>query len=103
MNQSELHNDMKETFNKCLDIAKKKNDDYADEADPFANFRGSEIAGVPAERGILIRMMDKMNRIGNGLQKEFQVEDERMDDTIEDLINYAAILKAYLNHEVSDE
>ena len=92
-----LLNDMIETFNKCFSTAIAKNNDYGgSNNDPFANFRNSTIAGVTVEKGILVRLMDKMSRISTLLDKEGMVKDESINDTIEDAINYLAILKAYI-------
>lgn len=89
---------MAETFNTCLLTAIAKNNDYGgSNNDPFANFRNSTIAGVSVEKGILVRLMDKMSRVSTLLDKEAMVKDEAITDTIEDAINYLAIMKAYIN------
>lgn len=90
--------DMEATFVKCLNMVKIKNNDYSGEkaVDPFTNFRKSEAIGVRTEKGILVRMMDKMSRISNLIDQDAQVKSEKIEDTLEDLINYAAILKSYL-------
>jgi len=91
---------MEETFNKCLSIAKAKNNDYGGSSKtPFANFENSTLAGVSVECGILVRLMDKMSRISTLLVREAKVKDESIIDTIEDAVNYLAILKAYINHK----
>lgn len=91
-----LLDDMEKTFSDCLATAVRKNHDYGgSNKDPYANFRNSTIAGVPVERGILVRLMDKMSRISTLLDKEGMVKDEAVDDTIDDAINYLAILKSY--------
>jgi hypothetical protein len=91
-----LLEDMEKTFADCLATAVRKNHDYGgSNKDPYANFRNSTIAGVPVERGILVRLMDKMSRISTLLDKEGMVKDEAVDDTIDDAINYLAILKSY--------
>ena len=85
------------TFSNCLETAKRKNNDYGgDNSNPYANFSNSTIVGVPTEKGILVRMMDKVSRISTLLEKESQVKDEAIEDTLDDLINYTAILKSYL-------
>jgi hypothetical protein len=85
------------TFSNCLETAKRKNNDYGGvDSDPYANFSNSTIVGVPIEKGILVRMMDKVSRISTLLEKESQVKDEAIEDTLDDLINYTAILKSYL-------
>jgi hypothetical protein len=93
-----LLQDMANTFERCLSTAVRKNNDYGgSNNDPFANFRNSTIAGVSVEKGILVRLMDKMSRVSTLLDKEAMVKDEAITDTIEDAINYLAILKAYIN------
>lgn len=89
--------DMEETFDLCLATAKKKNADYAGD-DAFKNFRGSTFVGVDPARAILVRMMDKMSRVSNLLEKEAQVADESIGDTLLDIANYAVILKSYIKN-----
>lgn len=92
--------DIKETFEKCLSVVIAKNKDYSGEVnvdnDPFKNMKGSSFVGVDVERGALVRMMDKMGRISSLLGQKANVKDEAIEDTLDDLINYAAILKSYL-------
>ena len=96
-----LLDDMEEIFNNCLSIARNKNNDYAgkEAVNPFANFKGSEIVGVSVEKGILVRLMDKMKRVSNLLSQEAMVKDESIDDTLNDMINYVAILKSYIKQK----
>lgn len=93
---NKLIQSMETTFNQCILTAIDKNHDYSSNTDPFKNFKSSEFVGVPVERAILVRMMDKMARISNGLNSELLVKDETIHDTLMDIINYSAILKAYL-------
>lgn len=98
MNSSQFIESLIQTFGDCIDTAKKKNQDYAGDADPFANFSKVETFGIcSVETGILVRITDKMARISNLLtsDKDPAVLDESVDDTIMDAINYFAILKAY--------
>lgn len=88
---------MAHTFEECLDLSKRKNADYAGEDDPFANFRATEVVGVSLQRGILVRMMDKIKRASNLLDRPPQVASESLNDTLLDIINYAAILRASLS------
>ncbi len=95
-----LLEDMDATFKKCMETAIAKNSDYGGSTDdPYANFRNSTIARVPVEKGIMVRMMDKISRISTLMDKEAQVKDEAIEDTLMDLINYAAILKSYLKNK----
>jgi len=85
---------------KDIEIVKNKNGDYADCEDPFQNFRMVEDSGLmTVEEGIAVRMSDKMQRIFNLLDKEAEVDDETLEDTLSDLRNYANILQVYLNWE----
>ena len=97
MTQEQFFKDLENTFSECLQTARRKNADYSKEGDPFANFKNVEVLGIcSVETGILTRMTDKIARISNLTKQEAQVKDESIKDTLMDLINYAAILKAYL-------
>ena len=94
---------LERTFSNCLDTAKRKNNDYGGvDSNPYANFSNSTIVGVSIEKGILVRMMDKVSRISTLLEKESQVKDEAIEDTLDDLVNYTAILKSYLMDKKKD-
>lgn len=90
-----------EIFKKCVDIMKKKNADYSNsDANAFRNFQAIEQLGiVDAKTGMLVRMTDKFMRIRTLLTNEPQVKTESIRDTIEDFINYLAILHAYITAE----
>ena len=89
-----------ETFNKCYEILEKKNEDYSgDDQDPFKNFKNSITVGVAPERGVLVRIMDKIQRVSNLIDKEPNVLEESIDDTLIDLINYSVILKIFLKQK----
>lgn len=91
-----LLNSLESTFKSCLETARKKNEDYGGlDNDPFKNFRNSNVVGVSVEKGILVRLMDKMSRVSTLLEKDSKVKEESIEDTIDDAINYLGILKAY--------
>ena len=101
-NENPLLKDMADTFSACLETAKRKNADYAGKGqDPYRNFRNSSIVGVPPQQGVMVRLMDKMSRIGNLLNTEAAVKDEAVEDTIDDAINYLAILKSMRKQKVN--
>jgi hypothetical protein len=81
------------------ELSKAKNHDYAGAggAFPFANFERCEMLGVTTTtRGFLVRMTDKLSRIIEFARTgTFAVQDEKLEDTIKDLINYACLLYAY--------
>lgn len=82
-----------ETCQKGRDIMRAKNHDYtAGSKDPFANFRATEAIGVPAVKGILTRMLDKMQRIRSfAEQGELKVPGETVEDAFVDLVNYSIL------------
>lgn len=86
------------TFQQCLDIVKRKNADYGNEGDPFKNFNMSVQVGVTPERGVLVRTSDKISRISNLLDRSPEVGTESIYDSIDDAINYLAILKQMIKH-----
>jgi hypothetical protein len=89
-------NDLEELARAEIATARKKNADYANSDDPFANFKLCERLGVSIERGMLVRMSDKLMRAANLLDRDPAVADESIDDTLGDLSNYARILRVWL-------
>lgn len=86
---------VEETFEECLKILVKKNGDYGADNDPYRNFRFAEQLGIGVEKAIMVRMADKLARVSTLLDKKASVSDESLEDTLNDLINYSAILIAY--------
>lgn len=100
MNREEFLHRLQQNQEKDFEIVKKKNQDYAEGADPFQNFSMVENAGLMSvEEGIAVRMSDKMQRIFNLINGPATVEDEKIEDTLSDLRNYANILQVYLQKE----
>ena len=61
--------------------------------DALKNFKLCEALGIcSAEKGILVRMCDKISRASTLLSTGAQVEDEKIQDTLKDIINYTLIL-----------
>lgn len=104
MKRDEFLSELKINQNKDLEIVKKKNQDYAEGADPFQNFRMVEDAGLlSTEEGIAVRMSDKLQRVFNLIgEDEAAVDDETIADTLSDLRNYANILQVYLENKDSE-
>ena len=96
----ELHD---ETCNKCKEIMGKKNNDYTGgekARDIFANFKASQILNIHPVKGILMRMIDKIQRIQSFTNdRKLVVPNESVDDACEDIINYAILAKAMLTEE----
>lgn len=78
---------------RMLEIHLAKNHDYSPKG-AFGNFGESEKVGVPAWKGAFIRLQDKYTRACNLIARDEQaaVEDEKLDDTLLDLANYAVIV-----------
>jgi len=95
---------LKQNQEKDLQTLKNKNNDYGDSEDPFHNFRMVEDSGLmTVEKGIAVRMSDKMQRVMNLLQKkEADVDDETLEDTLSDLRNYANILQTFIQQKDSE-
>jgi len=75
-------------------IMERKASDYATEDDCNKNLKACEAFGVAsAEQGVLVRVSDKLCRLGNLMvrRQEARVE-ESVKDTIMDIRNYMAIL-----------
>lgn len=77
---------------KMKEIHSDKNHDYSGENDPFKNFKMSEIMGIPAWKGCLVRISDKFSRLCSFANKEeYKVKDENIKDTLMDLAIYSLI------------
>jgi hypothetical protein len=103
MDLNELLNIHEETCEKCKTMMIRKNKDYTggDTAtDIFANFNSAKIIGMHPVKGLLIRVIDKVQRINSfANDKKLSVSDETVYDACEDIINYAILAKAMLMKE----
>lgn len=83
-----------------------KNHDYGGKSlDAFSNFTRVEALGIAsAEQGFLTRMTDKMCRIANFIQQGvLKVDDEKIEDTLLDLANYAILMAAYIKSKKEEK
>ena len=103
MTRESFINHIKATYQRCLQVLADKNQDYGKASDPWANFKFAAIANIGVSDAIMVRILDKMARISNLLHKEAVVKDEKIQDTIEDAINYLAILLAWIDNMEKDE
>lgn len=103
MTLTELLQLHQETTDRCRRIMEQKNNDYTggkEADDVFANFRCSTILDVHPVTGIMMRVMDKIQRIKTFTNDgQLSVEGESVDDACEDIINYAILAKAMLRQE----
>jgi len=81
-------------------LSRKKNHDYSggqDATHAFLNFIKCEELGLcKTETGILVRLSDKLSRLNTLADSslKYAVDDERVLDTILDIINYTVIFYA---------
>lgn len=87
--------DFDDIVKECRELHIKKSGDYANEKDPYLNFR---ITGLT---GISTRLVDKAVRLFNVWEnKKIHVSDETLEDTMKDIIVLGIIaLSWYRNNE----
>ena len=85
------HPDFYKLIDELKDIHSIKNHDYAGD-DPLSNFMMCEKMGIPAWKGVLVRLSDKFSRLCSFARKEeLKVKDENIEDTLKDMAIYAVI------------
>lgn len=82
--------EFKDAIWEILELHARKQADYGKEIDPFANIRASEDFGVPAWKGSLIRMNDKVTRLKTFSEKGV-LANESVEDSMADIAVYAII------------
>lgn len=89
--------DVEAVFKRCSELIDKKNTDYAKVDDFYYNFRTVEDQlSIPMWVGIVIRYLDKHSRLTNAVSQfnktgKIHLENETMEDTLMDGINYLAL------------
>lgn len=98
MNIEEVITMLEETTNDLKDTLRRKSSDYTGgetSQDPFANFKATEVLGVDSVIGVMIRLMDKIQRVRSFANDgELKVKDESVDDAFNDIIGYTILAKA---------
>ena len=92
----------KERFNEIVkemtELHDRKNRDYAG-SEYLSNFLMCERMGIPAWKGSLIRLSDKVSRLMNiARTDEISVSDETITDTLTDLGVYAIVTRILYEH-----
>lgn len=86
---------LQEASDKLSDIQKifmQKDTDYSANGQPLGNLRSSVEYGVAPYLACLIRLNDKIQRVGTFMRKgKYLVVDEKLTDTLGDLANYALL------------
>ena len=69
-----------------------KNHDYATAENPYLNLQGVEKIGIEAWRGIVIRLMDKFERVQQYcVNGELAIKSEGLEDTFKDIAVYSTL------------
>lgn len=88
----------KEFYEEAFAIIQKKNDDYSQENNPFANFEFTASAsGIKTEQVFLMQIANKLARMRECLNKPILVLDETLTDTLQDMLNYCVLMAGYIN------
>jgi hypothetical protein len=84
----------REIVKEIVEVHDRKNHDYAG-SEYLSNFLMCErYMGIPAWKGCIIRLSDKMSRLMNiAKNEEISVSDETVTDTLTDLAVYAIITR----------
>lgn len=91
--------DYEAVIEEARELVERKNKDYAGDNDFLANFRMSEKMGITPSKGVLLRISDKFSRICQLVQKDPNVTEETIHDTLIDLMNYSALMILCLKDE----
>ena len=99
-NQEDVVRTLEDTTNKLKSVLRAKGRDYSGEIDTFRNFKlSAELLKVDVKKVILSRLLDKVSRLCNVIDKGNSVKNETVEDTLDDLVGYVALLKTYIKKE----
>jgi hypothetical protein len=100
MNINDIIQILDDTTKELSATLKKKSSDYTGgekSVDPFANFRATEVLGVDPVIGIMMRIMDKIQRIRSFVNDgRLKVSNESVYDAFDDIIGYTILAKAMM-------
>jgi len=95
------HKKFYELLDQAAELHSRKNHDYSS-SDPLSNLRECEDMGIPAWKGVIVRLGDKYSRLKHFAKSEtLLVRDESVKDTLMDTAIYA--LLAYILYEEKDK
>lgn len=78
---------------KAIETCSRKNADYTGGEHPLANFLLAEDFGIPPTDGLLLRMLDKIQRIKSfQLHGKLEVANESVEDAFQDLGVYSFLM-----------
>lgn len=89
--------DTQETLDYCMKLLSSKNHDYSTVADPFLNFKESaRFASITPAQVALVQIGNKMSRLTQLVGAGKDPMNEKVEDTIVDIVNYLLLLKGIL-------
>jgi hypothetical protein len=100
MTRDELLDQLTELAADRVALAGRKNQNYSGD-DALANFTHIETISngrITAAQGILVRLTDKLSRLGNLLFDGKDLVNEPIQDTLMDIANYADLMTLCLRH-----
>jgi hypothetical protein len=90
--QLQRHGDPRfyQLLDEIAELHSRKNHDYAKTDEPLSNFRQCEAFGIPAWKGILVRLSDKWSRLtqlaGGKVPKNESLRDTLIDNAVYSLL-----------------
>jgi len=96
-----MFNDPRDLCLAARELLRRKNLDYGAQDNLWQNFTATEALGLATtEVGILIRMADKLSRLQSfAVRGELAVKGESVQDALIDIVNYTALLGAYIERK----
>ncbi len=89
-----------QAFAEALDLVEAKAHDYAEDDNVFSNFEfAAQVAGVTTEQVFAVLLGVKVARLGQLIGNDKLPNFESIGDTLLDTMNYAGLLKAYMEQE----
>src|SRR5574343_895929 len=80
-----------ELLREMEDLHDRKNENYAEDANPLSNLRASEAFGIPGYLGTMVRMSDKWSRLVQLMGGKQDKVGESMKDTLKDMAVYCLL------------
>ena len=102
MNRQQLIDLHKEMSLQAKAILAVKNHDYAQESDPFKNFRVATFLDVDPGISLLLRVMDKIARL-HTFWLTGELKAESVDDAELDIINYMVLHRGLRRHASTED
>ena len=93
----EREHPIKIEFDEAYALVEGKAHDYAEEGNVYSNFElAAEVAGISVEQVFLVLIAIKIARLGQLIGNDKEPNNESIDDSAVDGMNYFGLFKAYL-------